>query len=246
MSHPRTAVIGLDCATDARKVGMALGFATEALTIEEARLATSSQDIENTIVAWFRSAERTLLCIDAPLGWPAAMGAELAQHEAGSEIGTAANQLFRRETDRVIKARLGKTPLDVGADRIARTAHAALAILARIRRHVPIQMAWGPGEAAAARCIEVYPAATLIAHGIETKGYKKAEAKDLRFGILRQLPLSVSDDGVLERCGRSDDVLDAVVCVVAGQDFLNGDAIGPEDDGLARKEGWIWAANRTR
>ena len=222
-----------------------MGFAAEVLTIEEARPADSLQDIENTIVAWLRFAERALLCIDAPLGWPAAMGAELAQHEAGGEIGTEANQLFRRETDRVIKARLGKTPLDVGADRIARTAHAALAILARIRRQVPIQMAWRPEEAAAVRCIEVYPAATLIARGIATKGYKTAEASGLRYDILRQLPLSVSGDGVLERCGRSDDVLDAAVCVVAGQDFLNGNAEGPADDGLARKKGWIWAQNRT-
>src|SRR5437016_7332440 len=41
--------------------------------------------------------------------------------------------MFRRVTDDVIYERLGKRPLDVGADRIARTAHAALRFLEELR-----------------------------------------------------------------------------------------------------------------
>jgi hypothetical protein len=37
-----------------------------------------------------------------------------------------------------------------------------------------------------------------------------------------------------------DDVLDAVLCVLAGADFLSGQAYAPGDMPLARKEGWIW------
>jgi len=36
------------------------------------------------------------------------------------------------------------------------------------------------------------------------------------------------------------DVLDAVVCVLAGRDFLCGNARPPEHMDLALKEGWIW------
>ena len=62
-------------------------------------------------------------------------------------IETPANAMFRRITDVFIQTRLGKRPLDVGADRIARTAYAALAILAilRVELGIPIPLAWTPG-----------------------------------------------------------------------------------------------------
>jgi len=39
-------------------------------------------------------------------------------------------------------------------------------------------------------------------------------------------------------------VLDAVLCVVAGLDFLAGAAPGPADPEAARREGWIWVKER--
>jgi hypothetical protein len=45
--------------------------------------------------------------------------------------------MFRRMTDRAIHKNVGRTPLDVGADWIARTAHAALRFLAELRRALP-------------------------------------------------------------------------------------------------------------
>jgi hypothetical protein len=36
------------------------------------------------------------------------------------------------------------------------------------------------------------------------------------------------------------DILDAVLCVLAGVDFLKGEVLFPKDMALARKEGWIW------
>jgi hypothetical protein len=38
------------------------------------------------------------------------------------------------------------------------------------------------------------------------------------------------------------DALDAVVCLLAAKDFLDGAAIRPTDLAMAQREGWIWIA----
>jgi hypothetical protein len=70
----------------------------------------------------------------------------LANHRAGAELGVKAHDLFRRATDRFIRQHFGKQSLDVGADRIARTAHSALVLLGILRRRLgePIPLAWDP------------------------------------------------------------------------------------------------------
>jgi hypothetical protein len=99
----------------------------------------------------------------------------LGKHNAGDEISTAANAMFRRHTDRFVQERIGNIPLDVGADRIARTAHAALAFLGEWRRRLchDIPLAWSPEQCDSISAIEVYPAATLLARTINASGYKK-------------------------------------------------------------------------
>lgn len=74
------------------------------------------------------------------------MGAMLVGHEAGKPITVQANQFFRRRTDVYIKERLSQQPLDVGADRIARTAHRALMIIVELGAGFPqpIDLAWEP------------------------------------------------------------------------------------------------------
>jgi hypothetical protein len=57
-----------------------------------------------------------LIAIDAPLGWPKPLAETLIKHRAGMPIETPANAMFRRNTDLFIQTRLGKRPLDVGAD----------------------------------------------------------------------------------------------------------------------------------
>jgi hypothetical protein len=42
----------------------------------------------------------------------------------------------------------------------------------------------------------------------------------------------------------NDDLLDAMVCVLAGADFARGEALPPEDLEQARREGWIWFRGR--
>jgi hypothetical protein len=163
-------------------------------------------------------------------------------------LTVSANDLFRRATDRFVKARLGKQSLDVGADRIARTAHAALKLLADVRQRagLPIPMAWSPSYSERVAAIEVYPAATLIANGIPDTGYKKKDKIAERKAILGDLEriLQLPDDRAAMEL--SADALDAAVCVLAGLDFLRGDAYKPEDPELAKHEGWIWVRTRRR
>ena len=40
----------------------------------------------------------------------------------------------------------------------------------------------------------------------------------------------------------SADALDAVICVLAGADFVRGPVYAPEIAALAEREGWIWFA----
>jgi len=75
------------------------------------------------------ASERCLLVLDAPLGWLRDFGDTLADHNAGMTLQKEANQFFRRETDRFVQRTLGKVPLDVGADRIARMALSSLHLL---------------------------------------------------------------------------------------------------------------------
>ena len=156
--------------------------------------------------------------------------------------------LCSADTDRFVQKTLGKTSLDVGADRIARTAHAALKVLGELRRNlnVSIPLAWDPQELADVSVIEVYPAATLIAHEILATGYKKPhnieERKEITEALRAHLTLPTDDSELTANA----DALDAAVCVLAAKDFLESKADPPEDKALAEREGWIWCARRTR
>lgn len=151
--------------------------------------------------------------------------------------------MFRRETDRFIKQRLGQQSLDVGADRIARTAHAALALLEEVRNLTgeAIPLAWGPSFVERVAAIEVYPAATLRAHRIRFSKYKKPaqlrERREIMAALSPLLTISQTDLAFEQA-----DVLDAIVCVLAGADFQSGKCMSPVDSPSAIREGWIWAS----
>ena len=163
------------------------------------------------------------------------------------QIETPANAMFRRTTDLFIHRTLKKTPLDVGADRIARTAYAALAILGNLRAALEstIPLAWTPSDVSPIAAIEVYPAATLVAHGIRSTGYKKRGQVVERREIIEALSAKITIGGSVPDLTQSADVLDAAVCVLAGHDFLAGRAMNPENRKLAELEGWIWAARKS-
>lgn len=179
-----------------------------------------------------------LFALDAPLGWPQALGAELRDHQAGGRLNSCADRLFRRDTDSFIKCRVGKQPLDVGADRIARTAVSALCTL----KDIGAALAWEPAGRGR-RAIEVYPAATLVACGVKVSPYKKPEQEPVREQIVDCLSkLMIVENEMRKDLLGNADLLDAAVCVLAGADFLLGKSLAPEGKcrDTSKKEGWIW------
>ena len=237
-------LIGLDCATDPAKTGLALGrWEGGRVRLVEGRPGSSPDEMRATLLRWMREGpEPVLLAVDAPLGWPAPLGEALATHHAGQPLPGRANDLFRRETDRFLQRTLRKTPLDVGADRIARTAHAALALLADLGQAcgTPLPMAWDPAALAPASALEVYPAATLAVHGLPDRGYKAPGQRSVREAMLAGLRARLEIPGSGTPLLAQADVLDAAVCLLAAADFLEGACFTPEDPDLAHREGWIW------
>ncbi|CAN5147621.1 DUF429 domain-containing protein [soil metagenome] len=234
------AIIGIDCATKAKKVGLALGFSSaDGVVVERVKVGGKGSDDPLRIATrWAAEYDGSVLfALDAPLGWPVALANELSRHQAGAELHSSPNSLFHRATDDFIHARLGKKPLEVGADRIARTAHAALKLLGARRRDLDsdIPLVWAP-DFTGTGAIEVYPAATLKAHDVEKKGKSPRQLVEKLEGRV-QLP------EVPERWQDNQDAVDALICVLAGHDFLMQQAMRPDPAHAekARREGWIWA-----
>lgn len=239
-----TAIIGVDCATEPKKRGVAVcRYGHDISSITKVATGLSEEEIVSLVKEEKRHDDKLLLALDAPLGWPASMGEVLASHNAGEPLLQTADRLFRRETDRFVRNKLNKQSLDVGADRIARTAHAALNLLSYVSASVgcSIPLAWNAGFTGIA-AIEVYPSATLRSFGLPDSGYKTRSGQKVRQEIIaglnaiKRLSLGKSIDLLIQNA----DALDAVICCLAGLDFLQGSVYEPPDEGLSRKEGWIW------
>jgi hypothetical protein len=239
-----TRIIGIDCATDPARVGIACldWGGSEPLGVTLPRRDRIPQQV---VVELLETEHRTLIALDAPLGWPRGLARALPKHLAGQPIDVPPNLLFRRLTDRFVKDQLGKQPLDVGADRIARTAHSAIGLLGGVSVE-PIGLAWSRDFEARVAAIEVYPAGTLVAHGLPSDRYKKPEQRSVRARIVAELgsrlPMPDDQQAILD----SADALDAAICVLAAVDFLEGRAFPPPEPDVARKEGWIWVADPDR
>jgi len=231
------ALIGIDCATQPNKVGLALGeLDGDGVRIKACCTGNPKEAPASIVCSWLKPGETALLALDAPLGWPLAIGRALAGHQAGAAMGATAHSLFRRQCDDDIYERFGKRPLEVGANFISRTAVAALDLLADIRSITgeSIPLAWTPADLEPITAIEVYPAATRLAHGSPGKGGSIE-------GLEPLLDLSAFD-GVLPA---SADAIDSLVCVLAAADFIQGRARPPLDLDIAKQEGWIWTAERS-
>ncbi len=180
------------------------------------------------------------------MGWPKPLALALESHGAGEPLGgleTQADQLFQRETDRIVRRHTGKRPLDVGADRIARTAQSALRLLEQLRIATgeDLPLAWEPGQLSQTSAIEVYPAAVLKGRGWVSSGYKAKHAEGPRQSILNHLSQELEIPKHLHgTLVKSDHPLDAVLCILAAVDFLAGKVLSPIDESLAKREGWIW------
>lgn len=255
-------IIGIDCATDPKEVGLAWGDystlksgggAVAVANVQKGSSAASESgwaEIVKTISDLARNSEPVLLALDAPLGWPISMGAALIGHSAGAIPSAAADCMFQRQTDRLIRKKIDKKPLEVGAQLIARTAHATLRHLDQIRENLGsvVPLAWDPARIEGTQVMEVYPAATLRAHGLCDKGYKgtKPNHQTKRAELTTELEKNERLRGIAGdvrlQMEKTDHALDAVVCCLAAADFLRGDVMRPKPEQvpLAKKEGWIW------
>lgn len=236
-------VIGIDAATKPKNMGLARGrIDGGTLVVDEVRLGSEVPSVPSAIASWIRGP--ALIAVDAPLGWPAPMGIALAGHRAGQVVPHHGDQLFARLTDRIVHETVKKKPLDVGADRIARTAVAALRLVQDVRdaTRLPIPLSWTPGDTDVG-VVEVYPAATLIGRRLSTAGYKKDDADGraargrLVDALARELTLPQREPLLA-----TDHALDAVLCLVAAVDYVRGDVVPPPAAQLeqVRTEGWIW------
>ena len=239
----RINIIGIDCATNPTDVGIAFGrFSNGHTVVERVEIGSRREEPADIVAAWLKGQDDpTLLALDSPLGWPNALAEELPAHTAGRKLTSSANSLFRRSTDMFIKEKIGKQSLDVGADRIARTAYSALDLLNRLSQMLghEIKLAWEP-TINGISVIEVYPAATLIAHGIDIRGYKSTGGKAERQRVIADVKLRVTVSAEIPSIEKKSDSVDAIACVLAGQDFLSGLSFPPPDDTPVVKEGWIW------
>ena len=238
-----TALIGIDAATKPRNIGLARGHVDAAkIVVEEVRLGSEIESIPETIGSWIN--EPTVIAIDAPLGWPAPMCA-LSDHQAGGKIEIQSDGLFSRLTDHTVHEAIGKKPLEVGANLIARAAVSALDLIQPIRERtgLPLPLLWESGRAESG-IIEVYPAAALTGRGLSVHGYKKSDPTglDARRNLVSALSKEIGMLPTHSAIEATDHALDAVLCLLTAADFLHGHVVppSPAELPLARKEGWIW------
>lgn len=273
-------IIGVDCATEPKNIGLARAIHRKKakIRIEWAGTVPKPGDgkkwwcaVVEKIGCWIGHAQEqgvpVLLALDAPLGWPEEMRRVLPAHVAGAlptldRVGFSnpadevchRDRMFARDTDRVVRDEIDKKPIDVGAEKIARAAHASLYLLHSIRERTEkdIPLAWTPGCVTEVQAIEVYPAATLESRGVSSTGYKGRADEERKDGKtraeirgVRLLELEADVELPKESVPtviQTDHAFDAVVCCLAGADFLDESVIplAAEQRPLAKREGWIW------
>jgi len=237
-------IIGIDCATQSNKTGLALASLDNRwVRIIDVKVGSKNEPVAEIIENWLQQAQPALLALDAPLGWPKQLAQSLPNHIAGEPLRGKSEELFSRMTDRFIWHEIGKKPLEVGANLIARTAFSALKLLDTLRQdaRLAIPLAWEQGIIKETSAIEVYPAATLTALRIKARDYRKEKGarKKLVDKLGKHVGIETSQRKILES---NSHAIDAVICVLAGTHFLLSECLKPEpnDQERARKEGWIW------
>jgi predicted RNase H-like nuclease len=82
----RTRLVGIDCATQDTKVGVAYGdFSDGQLAVVEAFACTKEKTAAEAISNWLQELKGpVLLAIDAPLGWPQPLSRVLANQPVRS------------------------------------------------------------------------------------------------------------------------------------------------------------------
>lgn len=261
-------IIGIDCAAQPSDFGLARGrIRGGRLEVVEVTKGVGKDncfaDLADQVQRWIAGGDadppaRTLIALDAPLGWPIHMTRALHDHRAGASLAhpyeddpgerNPGNHLFRRHTDRFLAEKFPGAPLDIGADRIARVARSALELLGRVGDteggpSAP-PLLWDPGHLDQLGAIEVYPRLTLLKCSAEApkfsyKGTKSEHATDRReiVELLRETKTLELNPHTLPRkktrTGDLDyhhDSIDAVLCALEGLHFLLGENVGPDHE----------------
>jgi predicted RNase H-like nuclease len=241
-------IAGIDCATDPSRVGLALGVTDNTgLQLREVVPCARQNDVQGIVAEWICRSSPILLALDAPLGWPKMLGEALLDHKAGGQLDGRPEHLFARATDRFIGSKLKKSPLEIGANLIARTAHWALMLLRDLRERtgLDLPLLWQQGSSITTGVIEVYPAATLRSGYLpKLPRYSRSKDSKARGQIADWLECQIKIQDFRERLISSPHLIDAAVSVVAGDDFIASRCWPPEDYDLARQEGWIWVRRK--
>ena len=202
----------------------------------------SQGSTDSDLLEMFGKADK--IGIDAPFGWPVNFVQAIGLHSASTVWPVVADSHLRfRQTDRVVKQRVGRWPLMVAADRIAIPAMRVARLLAEVSMTGEVVDRGGGG-----RFVETYPAAALSIWGLPSRGYKgkKAAAVALRTDMVGRLATKAGAGLKLTRedrrkCRDSDDMLDALVAAIVTRAAAIGycEPIPDEDRRLAKREGWI-------
>ncbi|MBE36671.1 MAG: hypothetical protein CMI16_14130 [Opitutaceae bacterium] len=173
--------------------------------------------------------------IDAPLGWPEAFTAAVADWSHLEWTKELRDQMRFRLTDFKVRELHGKWPLSVSSDLIALPAMRAMSLL---QRHQVTDRS-GCSEP----FFEVYPAASLKAWGFQSQGYKgsKGTAPQSRANILDSILSAMPWLKCADLCAKDDNLLDALVAALTTHQAFQKETLRPTTVELptAAKEGWI-------
>jgi len=234
---PRTA--GVDLAAESKGTAMAI----IAWSPGGARLESLSLDVGDAQIT--EAAARVVkIGIDCAFGWPdefvsfLAGHSDLAQPQAPDGGMAWRRTLAYRETDRHVRAKVGRWPLSVSTDRIGLTAMRCAGLLGRLA-------ASGQAVDRSGRSgvvVEVYPGATLRLWKWNLRGYRADP--EVRRGLVDQMQTDAPWLDLGEHVGlmvESTDAFDAVVAALGARAAWLGryEKPAPEHQSRAEREGWI-------
>lgn len=99
-ASPGVTIIGVDAAADPKNVGLARGVVVDGQlrVLEIGLIARKLGELVERVASWVTPP--TLLAIDAPLGWPRALGLGLSRHCGEGNGGSQLERGIRLERDR--------------------------------------------------------------------------------------------------------------------------------------------------
>jgi predicted nuclease with RNAse H fold len=245
-------VAGIDWAAESGKKAVSI-LETGDSPGSKWRLSDLKSDPDNDYIRRLvKNEELTCISVDIPFGWPSEFSEFIRDWQPKIRafgIKVPSGPKFRyRVTEEVVTREANKLPLSVSSDRIAVGALAWARISDELSLAGQIDVE-GQGNLSEPKIIEVYPAATMKALGIDITDYKKH--RSVRMRVLRDLLAAfyvdgVNEDQMLGDREKDSDEIDSLVSAMTGVYYLemqNGWNVRKpqgEEIAAARQEGWIF------